>query len=118
VSAKVGTGGPVTIANHAGSVDIVVDVDGYFTAAGATGSLLTVLPSPVRLTDTRSSGNVLNGSGGVVGGGAATAVVQGAGATAGVLSLADITTVGDGNFLTAYPTGGATPLAATVNYVQ
>ena len=117
VVAKVGAGGAVTIANHAGNVDIVVDVDGYFTVAGGAGPLLTVLATPVRLTDTRPNGNVLSGSGGVAGGGSATAVVQGTGATAGVLSLADITTVGDGNFLTAYPTGGATPLAATVNYV-
>jgi hypothetical protein len=117
VVAGVGTGGDVTIANHAGNADIVVDVDGYFTAAGGTGSLLTVLPTPVRLQDTRASGNILTGSGGIAGGASTTAVVQGAGATAGVLSVADVATPGDGNFLTAYPTGGATPLAATVNYV-
>src|SRR6185437_11588086 len=45
-----------------------------------------------------------------------TAVVQGAGAPAGVLSIADIATTGNGNFLTAYPTGSTAPLAANVNY--
>jgi hypothetical protein len=108
VVAAVGTGGDVTIANHAGNADIVVDVDGYFTAAGGTGSLLNVLAAPVRLTDTRPTG--------VGGGSSATATVQGAGATAGVLSVADIATKGSGNFLTAFPTGGAAPTAATVNY--
>jgi hypothetical protein len=57
-------------------------VAGYVTAAGATGSLLTVLGAPVRLLDTRPTG--------VAGGASATATVQGAGATAGVLSLADL----------------------------
>jgi hypothetical protein len=108
VVAGVGTGGDVTIANHAGNVDLVVDVSGYFTAVGGTGSLLTVLGTPARLTDTRPTG--------IAGGASATATVQGAGATAGVLSIADITTPGDGNFLTAYPSGGTAPLAATVNY--
>jgi len=108
VVAGVGNSGEVTIANHAGSVDVIVDVDGYFTAAGGSGSLLTVLASPVRLTDTRPTG--------VAGGASATATVQGAGATAGVLSVADITTKGDGNFLTAYPSSGSAPVAATVNY--
>jgi hypothetical protein len=108
VVAGVGNSGEVTIANHAGNVDIVADVSGYFTAAGGTGSLLTVLGTPARLTDTRPTG--------IAGGASATAAVQGAGATAGVLSIADITTPGDGNFLTAYPTAATAPLAATVNY--
>jgi hypothetical protein len=108
VVAGIGTGGDVTIANHAGNVDLVVDVDGYFTAPGGSGSLLTVLPNPVRLTDTRPAG--------VAGGASTPALVQGTNATAGVLSVADVATVGNGNFLTAYPTGIAAPLAATVNY--
>ena len=108
VVAGVGTNGQVTIANHAGGADVIVDVDGYFTQPGASGSVLTVLPAPVRLTDTRPTG--------VVGGASAIATVQGTGATAGVLSLADIATKGAGNFLTAYPTGSTAPLAANVNY--
>jgi len=108
VVAGVGTGGAVTIANHAGNVDIVVDVEGFFGAAGASGSLLTVLGTPARLTDTRPAG--------IAGGASASATVQGTGATSGVLSVADIATPGGGNFLTAYPTGQTAPLAATVNY--
>jgi hypothetical protein len=110
VIAGVGTGGAVTIANHAGNVDIVVDVDGYFGAQGATGSLFNALPVPVRLVDTRPTG--------VAGGATATATIQGAGATAGALSIADVATPGDGNYLTAYPAGNSVPFVASVNYTS
>ena len=109
VVAGVGTGGDVTIGNHAGTVDIVVDVDGYYTT-GNTGGLLTVLASPVRLLDTRNSTPP-----GVAGGASGTAVVQGTNVSAGVLSIADLATTG--NFLTAYATGATAPTAANVNYV-
>ncbi|MHB8329724.1 MAG: hypothetical protein ACYDD6_08900, partial [Acidimicrobiales bacterium] len=111
VIAGVGSQGAVTVANHAGNVDIIVDVDGYFTPAGASGSLLTILGSPTRLLDTRP--------GGVTGGNSATAAVSGAGATAGVLSIADIyTDSSGGNFLTVYPAGASAPTAANVNYAH
>jgi hypothetical protein len=108
VIAGVGTGGQVTIGNHAGTVDIVVDVDGYYTASG--GGLLTVLAQPMRLLDTRTLTPP-----GVAGGASGTAVLLGAGATAGVLSIADLPTTG--NFLTAYATGATAPTAANVNFV-
>jgi hypothetical protein len=110
VVAGVGTGGDVTVANHAGSVDIIVDVDGYYTA-GQNGSLLTVLATPLRLLDTRTGTTP-----GVAGGASATATLSGTGAVAGVLSIADIAGT-TGNFLTAYATGATAPTAANVNYV-
>ena len=109
VIAGVGTGGQVTIGNHAGTVDVVVDVDGYYTTSGS-GSLLTVLASPTRLLDTRTATPP-----GVAGGASATATLSGTGANAGVLSIADLPTTG--NFLTAYATGATAPTAANVNFV-
>lgn len=108
----VGSGGSITLANHDSNVDVVVDVDGYFGAAGATGSLLTVLASPVRLADTRP--------GGVAGGTSYSVTVAGAqgvpsAATAGVLDVIDLAT--SGNFLTVYPAGRSLPVAADVNFV-
>lgn len=44
----VGTGGAVTLVNHAGSVDVVVDVLGWFGAGSGFGAL-----TPTRLLDTR-----------------------------------------------------------------
>jgi hypothetical protein len=49
----VGTGGSVTCKNAAGSSDLIVDADGYFTGPGGTGSLFNVLSAPVRILDTR-----------------------------------------------------------------
>jgi hypothetical protein len=109
VIAGVGTGGQVTIGNHAGTVDIVVDVSGYYTTSGS-GALLTVLAQPLRLLDTRTATPP-----GVAGGASATAALSGTGATAGVLSIADLPTTG--NFLTAYATGASAPNAANVNFV-
>jgi hypothetical protein len=104
----VGKGGAITVANNAGNVDIVVDIDGYFTAPGGSGSLYNVLSSPVRLLDTRTSGAI-------AGGASATTTLNGTGAVAGSLSIADLPTTG--NYLTAYPSGTSAPLAASVNYV-
>ncbi|MHB8593257.1 MAG: beta strand repeat-containing protein, partial [Acidimicrobiales bacterium] len=105
----VGTGGAITVANHAGNVDIVADVDGYFTPAGASGSLFNALATPMRLTDTRPST--------LAGGSSTAATVSGVGATAGVLNVTDIyEATSGGNYLTVYPTGTNAPLAADVNF--
>jgi hypothetical protein len=48
-----GTGGQVTIANGPGSVDVVVDVDGWFSS-GAGGAF--VATAPYRFFDTRTCG--------------------------------------------------------------
>jgi len=58
VIVKVGTNGKVSIYNAKGSVDVVVDVNGYFTDATASGEFFTPL-SPVRVLDTRVSGGTL-----------------------------------------------------------
>ncbi len=102
----VGTGGDVTIANNAGSTDVIVDINGYFTS---TGSYLNMLTSPTRLT--ASSGNS------VAGGSSTSVTLSGTGANAGVLNLAEVyqATAG-GNFLTAFPTGATQPVAANLNY--
>ncbi len=41
------------IYNHAGNVEVDVDVDGYYTAAGGSGSAFVAI-DPVRLVDTRA----------------------------------------------------------------
>ena len=112
----VGTGGDITVANHTGSVDVVVDIDGYYTA---TGSLLNMLSSPVRISGANGNSVPNNTSTSVT--------LQGAGATAGVLNLAECyegsstqcppnVALTGGNFLTAYPTGASVPTAANLNY--
>jgi hypothetical protein len=51
---NVGTGGQIEVYNFAGSVNVDVDVDGYY---GTTGSTFVALAAPIRLTDTRSTTN-------------------------------------------------------------
>ncbi len=49
----VGKGGQIMVYNHAGTVAVDVDVDGYYTAAGGSGSAFVAI-DPVRLVDTRA----------------------------------------------------------------
>ncbi len=51
----VGTGGVIEVYNHAGSADVDIDVDGYFTGIGGTGSAFVPLAAPVRVADTRTA---------------------------------------------------------------
>ena len=55
VIVPVGTGGVVEVYNHAGSADVDVDVVGYYTGVGGTGSAFTPLAAPVRVADTRTA---------------------------------------------------------------
>ena len=53
VTVGVGTGGQIEVYNHAGTVNVDVDVDGYYTGAGGTGSVFVPI-TPVRVADTRA----------------------------------------------------------------
>ena len=53
VSVPIGAGGMVTLHNGSGSVDVIVDVSGYFTDATASGAMFYPLTSH-RILDTRT----------------------------------------------------------------
>jgi hypothetical protein len=55
VTVPVGTGGVVEVYNHTGTVNVDVDVDGYYTGTGGIGSDFTALAAPVRVADTRTA---------------------------------------------------------------
>jgi hypothetical protein len=55
VIVPVGTGGVVEVYNLAGTVDVDVDVNGYYTGVGGIGSDFTPLAVPVRVADTRTA---------------------------------------------------------------
>ena len=61
MTVAVGTGGRIEVYNHAGTVDVDVDVDGYYTAAGGTGSYFVPI-TPVRVADTRTASLVGTGT--------------------------------------------------------
>jgi hypothetical protein len=104
----------------AGSVDLIADVSGYFTASVANGYTSV---TPVRLLDTRY------GTGAPVGQVPAQGVLplQIAGADGGQLPASGITAVAlnltatgakGAGFITAYPAGGTAPNASNVNYTK
>jgi hypothetical protein len=128
VMVPLGTAGQVGIYNNQGTVDVAVDVVGYFTDTTGTGTagVYTAL-APVRVLDSRSNtGNCsggpcstlgpqsqltlqLAGSDGVptVTSGSPSAVILNVTATSGSTT----------SFLTAYPAGSARPLASDLNWV-
>jgi hypothetical protein len=55
VTVPVGTGGQIEVYNHSGTVDVDIDVDGYYTGVGGTGSAFVPITTPVRITDTRGT---------------------------------------------------------------
>ena len=119
VIAKLGANGRVTVYNNAGSTDVIVDVNGWFTDASQTGTSGTYAPlTPARILDTRT------GAGGISGPrpGGSTVDVQVGGlggvpswASAVVLNATVVAPKGPG-YLTVFPAGTAQPLASDLNY--
>jgi hypothetical protein len=115
VNVPVGTSGQVTISNGVGSVDVVVDEEGYFAAPTGTIGGYNALP-PQRLLDTR------NGTGGcptMSPGSICDLTVLGAGGVpatgvSAVVLNATATNTSTQGFLTLY--GGARPTASNVNW--
>jgi uncharacterized protein YkwD len=117
---KLGAGGKVTIFNGAGSADVIVDVNGWYTDASVVGTLgnLTAV-TPARILDTR------DGTGGVTGAGAAGGTVDvqvagrggvpASGARAVILNATVTQTAGDG-YLTVFPAGTARPGTSDLNF--
>ncbi len=117
VVAPLSASGMVTIYNHTGSTDVVVDVSGYFTNSTmtlpSTASLYNSM-TPIRVVDTRVSGGTLGA------GGTYTTTLGGAGsvpatATAVVTNVTAVNTTA-ASFFTVYPAGAAQPVASDVNW--
>ena len=112
VVASVGPDGKVSLYNHAGQVDLVVDVQGYLTGSGDFTAV-----APTRIGDTRIS---LGARGPVAAGSTITFAATGVGGvpSAGVGAvLVNITAVSpDRNtYVTVWPSGVPRPLASNLN---
>jgi hypothetical protein len=121
VTVEIGAGGKVRLGNAFGSVDLVADVAGYFSASAA-GSRFTPL-SPTRLLDSRSALGQATGQTGAAGpGGLIDLQVTGldgvpVDATAAVLNVTAVAPT-SATYLQAFPTpdsGLAFPTVSTVN---
>jgi hypothetical protein len=120
VIVPIGTGGQVTIYNHTGSTDVVVDLEGYFAPESGASTAGAYVPlTPARITDTRAGSGDPN-AGDTLGAGSSLNVqVTGeggvpAGATGAILNVTVTDTMG-ASFLTVYP-GGTMPTASNLNW--
>ena len=116
VIVKLGTAGKITLYNAFGNVDLLADVNGWFTdnsgSTAATGSGdIFVGQTPNRILDTR-------GGGAIPGNSSMTLTVLGVPATAHAAVLnVTVTNPTAASYLTVWPDGNSRPLASDLNYV-
>ena len=119
VIAKVGSGGRVSIFNYASTVDVIVDVLGWFPSGGGYTGL-----TPARLLETRPGYPTVDGGaagGGLVSpGGVVDLTVVGRGnvPASGVDSVVlnvTVTGASTSSYVTVWPTGEQRPVASSVN---
>jgi hypothetical protein len=118
VIVPVGTSGMVSVFNGLGTADMVMDVNGYFTTASATGASFTPLV-PARIIDTRYSSPVRAGSPlalTVAGSGGVPSMGAGTPPTAVVLNVT-VARPSTASFLTVWPDGASTPTSSDLNFV-
>lgn len=108
--------GKMTIANSVTTVDLIVDVQGYFTAAGKGGAVFT--PAYGRAYDSRATGNTALGeqeTRSIQIAGTAGVPVMGSGITAVVLTLIVAHGGGDG-YADVYADGKTNPGITAINF--
>ena len=118
VTVPVGANHQVTFFNPFGSVDLVVDLEGYFANPnGAAGGFLPLVPA--RVLDTRTG----NGAPAAKLGPARTLNMQATGqggvplsGVSAVVINVTATNPSAAGYLTIYPAGAATPLASNLNF--
>jgi hypothetical protein len=124
VIVRIGTLGKVSFHNGLGSADLIVDVNGYFTAATLAGASFSAL-SPSRIVDTR------NGTGGfisplgqgqtmivpVAGSGGVPAMTSATPPTAVVLNIT-VESPTAASDLVVWPDGASVPVTSDLNFAQ
>jgi hypothetical protein len=121
VEVPTGTGGAVTFYNLAGSVDVIADLQGYFTTPSGTAGGEVAL-TPARITDTRSGSGYANAGSGLSAGGSLDIQVTGQGGVpasgvAGVILNATVTNTTAPSFLTVWPTGAPRNTVSNLNWM-
>ncbi|MET9950361.1 N-acetylmuramoyl-L-alanine amidase [Streptomyces sp. NPDC006339] len=113
----IGEAGKVSFYNHAGTVDLLADVTGYFSADATGASHINI--GPKRLMDTRSGLGVAKGP--VAANSSVTlnvAGVQGVPATGVTAVVLNVTATNptSGGFVTVYPAGPTVPTVSNLNF--
>lgn len=118
----VAASGQVSIYNAVGTVQVIVDLEGYFeTNSGSSTSGSYVALTPARITDTRWGSGEPNSGHPLGPEGTLSVQVEGAGGVpwtgvAAVVLNVTVTDTTQYSYLTAYPPGGAAPLASNLNW--
>ncbi|WP_123939432.1 hypothetical protein [Curtobacterium sp. PhB137] len=110
--------GKMTIANSSTTTNLLVDIQGYFTAAGKGGAVFT--PSYGRAYDSRASGNTAlakNETRSIQIAGTAGVPVMGSGVTAVTLTLI-VAHGGSAGYADVYADGKTNPGTTAVNFQQ
>ncbi|MFB9665749.1 hypothetical protein HP467_01955 [Curtobacterium albidum] len=116
---KLSSAGKLTVFNQDSTADLVLEVQGYFTAAGKGGAVFT--PGAGRAYDTRTGGNKAVGANetrSIQIAGKAGVPVMGSGINAVVLTLTALkSTAGSGN-ATVWADGTTRPSTTSINFDQ
>ena len=119
VIVKVGTGGKVTLFNAAGNVDLIADVNGWFTdgtTSNAAGDIFNGT-GPNRIMDTRLGGSPIGPGATIHMNVAGQGGVPASGAHSVVLNVTvTMPTANPSSYLTLWPTGAARPVASDLNF--
>jgi hypothetical protein len=116
VIVKLGTGGKITLYNAFGTVDLIADVNGWFTdntgstIANGSGDVFVGV-TPNRILDTRAGSPLGANSSGVL-----TVTGPPSSAHAAVLNVT-VTNTSAPSYLTVWPDGVSQPLASDLNFV-
>lgn len=118
IQAQVGLSadGKMTIANASSTVNLVIDLQGYFTAGGKTGAIFT--PGTGRAYDSRATGNTIlakNETRSIQIAGKAGVPVMGSGITAVVLTLI-VSHGGSDGRAAVWADGAAKPDTTSINF--
>ena len=122
VVVPVGSGGQVDLYNHAGSTEVVVDLEGFFAPEMAGSTLGTYLAlAPARIADTRVASGYPDAGMIMAPGGTLDVQVTGAGGVpttgvAAVLLNVTVTNTTAAGYLAVFPAGLGRPVASNMNW--
>ena len=122
VMARVGADGSVSMYNHFGTVDVIADVQGWYSDTADGSSYVPV--NPGRILDTRD-GTGTGGTDAQVGPGGVLEVgvtgvggVPASGVTAVVLNMTVAEATGPESHMTVWPAGSGKPTASNLNFTS
>jgi Cysteine-rich secretory protein family len=119
VMVGIGPGGLVDFSNSFGSVDLIVDISGWFTDASGSSGATYFSVTPTRIIDTRQTANPFQ-SGGVravqIGGRGGVPAMGGAGAPTAVVANVTVTNTSAASYLTVWPESSGLPMASDLNW--